>query len=388
MPQTTTNRRGRAWARRRTGLSDGTSAAGEGYRGEMWLFFACAEPEPPSKSTTPADYQQLGPASVGVTTVALADPSRPLNVSVWYPSAADSAPSPITSLYPDPEESSLYQGLLDVAPAGCPGTTTSAGLDAPAATADAAPLLILSHCLGCTRGSLSRVAEHLVSWGFVVMAPDHAGNTLFDTLAGVEVPLDDAALALRVEDLGRVLDEASTIAADRNIKVDPDQIGLMGHSFGAISVAALLRDRGARLPTIFVAAPPGNPLVGDVDMSLLEGPMLFYVMAEDHSVGLVGNLLMDQNRADAPGPSWRVELPDGGHWSPSDLVGLTDNFMPGCGEDTRETGGEPFAYPDPATARALSGAVAAAFFRDTIAGDPSGAAWLQGAPAPLLVEPP
>ena len=43
-----------------------------------------------------------------------------------------------------------------------------------------------------------------------------------------------------------------------------------------------------------------------------------------------------------------MEIKDAGHWSVSDLCGITEAFQPGCGQDERhskEREGEEFTYP-------------------------------------------
>jgi len=133
------------------------------------------------------------------------------------------------------------------------------------------------------------------------------------------------------------------------------------------------------------AAARAEPNTIGEDAAALDAPVAFYRLLEDHSVGTAGNLLIDANFAEVPGPAWEIDLADGGHWSPSDLVGVVEDFQPGCGEDTREAGGAAFTYPDPARARAVSGAAAAAFFATTLLDDPAGAVWLASPPPELVV---
>ncbi len=349
----------------------------------MWLLLACADPG--AVRPAPTDYQLPGPHAVGYTTITLEDADRPLAVSVWFPTHDPPETAPITTLYAAPEPATTVGALLDASPEGCARRETTARHEAKVLPGKS-PLVLMSHCLACSRQSMAQVAEQLVSWGFVVAAPDHYGATLFDSLEGTELEIDDDALLARVDDLGRVLDAA--LAQALPVEVDPLRIGLLGHSFGAVTVGRLLQDRPEPAAAVFVAAPPGNPLVGDVDVTRLDAPLLFYAMAEDHSIGVAGNLLIDQNLAAAPGPAWRVELEDGGHWSPSDLVGLTEGLMPGCGDATREEGGAPFSYPDPAQSRMISGGVATAFFMFYLNDIEGADRWLSGQSSPLQVEAP
>ncbi|HMV68212.1 MAG TPA: dienelactone hydrolase family protein, partial [Myxococcota bacterium] len=226
------------------------------------------------------------------------------------------------------------------------------------------PLVVASHCTGCTRFDLMTVAERLASHGVVVAAPDHAGDTLQDDLAGTSLPLDTETLALRRDDLKAVLDAALDGAWVDGLTFDADRVGALGHSFGSVT-AGLLAQGDPRIRAVMgIAAPMENPLLPGVEVATLTTPLLLLVAQEDHSIFEIGNELIRDNWASAGGPAWKVELPDAGHWSVSDLCGLTAGFMPCCGDAERQVGGAPFTYGDPAALRDRTATVAAAFFLD------------------------
>lgn len=339
-----------------------------------------------------SDYAAAGAYSVGRHTATLDDTERDrvLTVEAWYPSSASSAStSPITDLIPDEGDRAAYGSLLAAAPAGCAGTEASGVLDGVQAAprGEGWPLVVMSHCHDCARWSTVTVAERLASWGFVVVAPDHAGNTLFDALAGTGLPLDTDTLAVREGDVNLVLSAALAGQLVDDLVVDAGAVGVFGHSFGAVTVGMVLQDLPATGQPIqsamFVGAPPENPFLPGVLVENLDAPLLFEVLAEDHSVGEAGNILIEGNYADATGPAWLVTLADAGHFSPSDLDGITgDNvdFSAGCGEDTRESTGEAFGYMDPADGRSVSASIATAFFAHTLRGETDGADWLAAAP--------
>ena len=107
--------------------------------------------------------------------------------------------------------------------------------------------------------------------------------------------------------------------------------------------------------------------------------MLYLLMEEDNSISAVGNTLMRNNAMAMPGGSWLVELADAGHWSPSDLCGIVDDFMPCCGDDLRQTDGTEFTYLDADTGRSISAAYVTAFFAAQLGGDADALSYLEGA---------
>ncbi len=211
----------------------------------------------------------------------------------------------------------------------------------------------MSHCYGCTRFSTATVATHLATHGFVVVAPDHVGDTLFDKLAGIGLPLDGDTLAVREADVQAA--HRAALAGELGVDVDPEGVVAFGHSFGAVTVGRFLHE-GQGLP----GGPKAALFVGRV--AALDVPLVFLRLLEDHSIGETGNLLIAANFASAVAPAWKVDMAEAGHWSPSDLVGVLEDFMPECGEDERAVSGEPFSCLSAFRGRAFTGEVAAAFF--------------------------
>lgn len=316
-----------------------------------------------------------GPYIAAHTRITVGPSDRRRSVSLWYPAAAEAVPASATSpteIYvEDLDERDSYQDLLGAAPSDCPTTETTVAPDAAAAPGPW-PLVLFSHCHACTRFSSFAVAEHLASHGFVVAAPDHTGNTLWDQLGGNVSGLNGDTLDARVADLGATLDDVLAGAGlPEGLTVDAARVGALGHSFGSVSVGHLAAADGRIGPVAGLAAPMANPLFPGLEMAQLDQALLFVLAEEDNSIGAIGNQLLVQNHADAPGPAWLVRIADGGHWSVSDLVGLTEDFMPGCGTDMRQDGGEEFAYIDPPIGRRGTAAVVTAFFLEQV-GDASG----------------
>lgn len=167
-------------------------------------------------------YAQRGIYAVGTQELLLEDESRPLTASIWYP-----------ALNPEGlEESNTYilnalvqfegHALQDALPNSADGPY---------------PLVIFSHGNGGFRYQSTFFAEHLTSHGFVVIAVDHAGNTILDRLLNEEE--FNASLidnyAYRPQDIHRVIAFAEELSAEGNTMsgvINIESIALTGHSFG------------------------------------------------------------------------------------------------------------------------------------------------------------
>lgn len=191
-----------------------------------------------------------GPWAVGRLTLTLVDAERgdrALPVDVWYPVDAADAVGP-------PTEYALL-GL---------GRPSPFALDAPPPSrARRFPLVVFSHGSGGVRFQSFFLTEHLASHGFVVVAPDHLGNTLFDRLGQSSLPFAEAALA-RLADASFLVD--AMIAKSRDPAdpfhraIHPFRIAAVGHSFGGFTALALAAGWTAEgvtgLPADFAPVPP------------------------------------------------------------------------------------------------------------------------------------
>jgi dienelactone hydrolase len=338
-------------------------------------------------------YDQPGPHPVGTRAFALPDPlgERDLEVQLWYPAAQRVVTGdPIGDFVTTEPNAEDFGALVDTAPEPCTRKQTSSAFDVePAAVEAPLATVVFSHCHTCTRFSSYSLAERLASHGFLVAAVDHAGNTLFDLLAGDPLPVDAATLELRFVDMQRVIDElldpnASALPPNFVGLADPDRLGVFGHSFGSVTTGKLLQDDDRVRAGVGIAAPFESPLLPGIAMANIEEPVLFLVAVEDNSITEIGNNILRSNFMSANTPAWKIEFGDAGHWSFSDICNLVEDFQPGCGEGQRQTNpAETFEYLDNELARGLAATRVAAFFAMTLRGEAEARNELE-APDPVL----
>ncbi len=176
---------------------------------------------------------EFGPFPIGIRTLELTDPSRldvagtgprPVTVEVYYPSTAAAVagvPRDVAKVFE-----------IDV-------VATPAYRDVALASG-AHPLVVFSHGNNGIRIQSFFFGAHLASHGFVVVSPDHRGNTFVDTLKGV---IDPNVATNRPRDMSFVIDRFLAFNDEPGNffagAIDPARIGASGHSFGGFTVFAL-----------------------------------------------------------------------------------------------------------------------------------------------------
>jgi len=212
-----------------------------------------------------------GPYQVGRRVVQLEDTSRgrPLTADVWYP--ADD----VTGAAP-----AIYQFIP-----GIELPSPSAFADAPLSAEGPFPLVVYSHGSGGLRYVAAWFTELLASHGFVVVAVDHTGNTALDAITGTGTPRDVTAQT-RVLDTEFLITDmlARSAAAGDPLSgaIDPERIGVTGHSFGGFTAlasasgfASPLGDVAADERVIAVAAmSPASTLLSDAELESVDVPTL------------------------------------------------------------------------------------------------------------------
>jgi len=305
-----------------------------------------------------------GERDVGYATVELTYPSaadgedRVITVQVWYPADRGEA------------QAATYEV------AGIVSVVSDGAYDAPEARLDGtAPLAIYSHGSG-GQGLLGYpYGEHLASHGWVVMAPDHVGNTSLDATGSGMDPYVLTALN-RPNDVSATLDAANDLVD--GVTVDADHALVIGHSFGgytALSVGGMVQDVDAMITLCTdVEDDPNCALVGNSDIEAafragfrderavalvpqapglvssavkssladVDVPVLLQSGERDQTTPHVREAVPTWDNLDGEGDVW-VNLPDGGHYT---FVTVCDDLEPalvnlfirgidedGCGED-------------------------------------------------------
>lgn len=216
---------------------------------------------------------QPGPHPVGRTTLSLDDASRPgrtLAVDVWYPVHPADAHGP-----PSRYELPLLGGIEAPLALGA----------LPVSHERRWPLVLFSHGNFGIRFQSYFLCEALASHGFVVVAPDHTGNTILDQFAGVQpTPAYFAQTAIdRVRDVSFLIDAfvaRSTTPGDRfEGTLDSTRIGVTGHSFGGFTALGSVTGVGSSVPAdprVRAIAPlaPASGFFTDADLARIRVPMM------------------------------------------------------------------------------------------------------------------
>ena len=273
-----------------------------------------------SQTTEPAVAElpafEPGPYDVGVQTITInADSDRPLTVEVWFPvTDGTTAPAYEYTLLPGAFYESPF--AIDAAPAAI-------------ATDGPFPLVVFSHGSPAVRILYTNFAEAIASAGYVVAAPDHTGNTVFDLFAGTTTDRETNAFN-RPLDVQAVItamtDPASTETAAFVGSVDPDAIAVAGQSAGGYTAYATVAghtneigtvERDERVDAIITLAPSSGG-ISDDEFATIRQPALVIAGTADDTTPIEPNVTRPWELS-ASSPHHRVDLIDGEHQSFTDF---------------------------------------------------------------------
>jgi len=272
----------------------------------------------PSHGTSPAPPHGLGRYAVGLSTVRMVDPARSnrtLTVDIWYP-ADKRAEAPTASL-------DLVLTRLEL-----PGVQAD-----PQAARGSFPLVVFSHGNGGVRFQSWFLMQALASHGFVVAAPDHAGNTALDAIAGTADPISVAATN-RPRDVSFVIDQM--LARDRDPadplhrRIDERDIAVVGHSFGGFTALATAGgfvdyQPDPRVDAIVPIAPATFGLT-DAQLASIDVPTLLMGGTSDTVVPIEPGIVRAWDLVSGR-PEYRVDMVAAGHNSFTNVCDIRDAYV-------------------------------------------------------------
>jgi dienelactone hydrolase len=251
-----------------------------------------------------SDVRVRGPFEAGVRTIqmtkqSVVDPNEPrvLDVVVWYPTTAGAGP-----INPS------MQGVID-APVDLSGGPY--------------PVLLFSHG-SCGYPLQSTFLLPLIaSRGYVVIAPPHPGNTIFEFPNCGTPQVQVRSAAERPQDVIFALDQMLAASADTNSPfagaLDPTRIGMSGHSFGGFTTF-FVTNQDSRIKVAIPMA-PATPVTN----ASFHVPSLMMLGAIDSVINL-GTARQAYANSDAP--KYHVEIQHAGHYAFSNLCFPSADCMP------------------------------------------------------------
>ena len=248
----------------------------------------------------------FGPNAVGHQTYSIADSDRgdrSLKLDIWYPvDQADVGDEPVAS----------YDLI-----AGFELPAHIARDNVPVSLRKFRKMVVFSHAQGGLSVQSTLLTETLASHGYIVVAPNHTGDTAFEETDPIQV-----AAINRVFDLEFVIDHMVARSADPADgffqRIDPDEVGVTGHSLGgfaAIALAAGLPGIPAD-PRVKAIAPIAAPIEGIFSPSQLAAidiPVLLMGGTEDQVVPIANNDFAFVNLAGEK-PVHQIDLVGANHY--------------------------------------------------------------------------
>jgi predicted dienelactone hydrolase len=310
-------------------------------------------PFSPATPSAAPDPSKLGPYPVGVTTYEsifdmTADsiveaPETPqvrtdqygqprhLVTEVWYPAVESARGQPgkiynVVDLATDTEKQQIQQSGVQV-----PLLRTTAVENAQPRLEDAPyPLVIFSHGQYGIRWQTTFFTIALASHGYIVVSPDHPGNTLQDELSLKATSSGSLGGSIFLNYFQRQVDVQYLITYFSGLAgsdflhgmVDKDHVGVTGHSFGALT-ALRVAEYDPRVKAIVPMAPTS---MAEALPDLPQGYSTSFVLQTPALIegsGTDNTLPFTCNAADAYSqlgvPRGLVDVVAGGHFTFSDL---------------------------------------------------------------------
>lgn len=237
----------------------------------------CYAGDPPSIVTPITEPGAPGTWPVGHRIVTVTDASRSgrvLPTDVWYPITLDQAQG---------ERSRYYAAsLLGIVLGGDRASVEGSAFEFKPAAPGKFGLVVVSHGDGGMSTDYIYLCEALASHGFVVVAPNHTGNTLADAAFGGAVS-QEQTLADRPLDVSSVITvfTGTSAPADFCGRVDAGRIAVVGHSYGGFTaIASVAQADGSVGDPRIRATVPIDPFTGRLTVAqtaaLRNVPVLYF----------------------------------------------------------------------------------------------------------------
>lgn len=313
-----------------------------------------------SGSGKPPDPLSMGPFPVGITTTVFVDKSRTDNFTkeprtlvteIWYPATDDArrlAVNKYSQFYPGgvtPEIDELLKKSYKMSAAEIDKIYWNEAHRDASVRKGRFPLIVFSHGNGGTRNQNTFWCDYLASHGYIVVSADHTANARLTVINGKPITFQAGERGNSAKD--RPLDMSFLLTqmiawdkgADKRFagRIDTDHAAATGMSFGSFT-AHWVTDQDSRFKAVIAMS--GAPETH----TNLTIPSLRMLGTEDRTIGERGNALIRANHAKHTGPSFLLEMKNGGHYSFTDIFKINKNFGDGAGQGKRQATGETFDY--------------------------------------------
>ncbi len=294
---------------------------------------ACGSPaksplpfEPAGRVSAP-DPTVMGPFGVGVRTTTYEDTSRlepdggtrKLVTEIWYPTlpgtTGEKAVYDILTVFTPEQQAQIADAGVTI-----PKLQTDAIRDAPIASElGPYPVVIFSHGKAAIRWQSTYLTVTLASHGYVVVAPDHEDDTLYDVVRGQDA---DTVLAFdfRPRDVQFLISRLGKLPDGDPLagQLDLNRLGVAGHSFGGLT-SLRVGATDARVKAIAPQAPTSTDIawIGlpmPVDLKI---PVLIEGSHEDMTLPWADHIVPTWSALHHP--RWLLGIAHGGHFTFSDL---------------------------------------------------------------------
>jgi dienelactone hydrolase len=313
-----------------------------------------------SSSSGEGNLSSMGPFPAGVTTVVLVDSNRTdaftknartLVTEIWYPSADEARNSPknkFSDFIPggaNPEIEAAVQSSYKMSIAEVDKMFSNESVRNAPVREGKFPLIVFSHGNGGNRHQNTFWCDFLASHGYIIVSADHVGNASMTILDGKPITYQNsqrAASAIdRPKDMMFLLDQMTlwNQGADKRFagKMLLDKVCASGMSFGAMTAESLVA-MDSRFKSMIAMS---GASLGRTNLTV---PSLWMLGQEDRTIGSMGNLLIRSHHSIHTGPSFLLELKEGGHYSFTDMFKINKTFGDGVGPGKRRESGEAFEY--------------------------------------------